>query len=211
MISRMRFLAYLRLLSTLNCVPFAASAKVIPRRLDPLARKVCLKLTWPMTYLKRPALRSTSPSCWTASTPPLASPSIAKASSLPSPRRSPATTASCAPRRIPSGCVRRPDDSTGRLLGNRRRLAGCVSPIAHLPTCGAASSGLACVFGTTVPVTHHLGQRWPESQLERRVFSAFSLRLAAPGVVSSYPPARPGLLPGTVGGRGRRRSEERRV
>src|ERR1017187_7139114 len=49
--------------------------------------------------------------------------SIARASSLPSPRRSPARTASCAPTRIPSPCVRRPDDSAGRLLGDCGRLA----------------------------------------------------------------------------------------
>src|ERR1035441_2187732 len=54
---------------------------------------------------------------------PVASPSIARASSLPSPRRSPARTASCAPTRIPSPCVRRPDDSAGRLLGDCGRLA----------------------------------------------------------------------------------------
>jgi hypothetical protein len=47
--------------------------------------------------LKKPAPRFTSPNSWIASTPPLASPSIARASSLLSPRRSPATTASCAP------------------------------------------------------------------------------------------------------------------
>src|ERR1700720_2281891 len=175
MISRTRFSTYLRLLSTPNCVPFAASARVILRRLGPLAIKVCLRLTWLLTYLKRPDPRSTSPYSWIASTPPLASPSIAKASSLPSPRRSPATTASCAPRRIPSGCVRRPDDSTGGLPGDRRRLAGGVSPIAHLPTCGAASSGLAGVFGPALPVSHHLDQRRPPSQLGCRILSAFPL------------------------------------
>src|ERR1017187_3753915 len=61
------------------------------------------------------------------STPPFASPSIAKASSLPSLKRSPARTVSCAPGRIPSPSVRRPDDATGGFLGNRRRLARRVS------------------------------------------------------------------------------------
>src|ERR1019366_9866930 len=74
---------FLRPLLTLSCAPCAASARVTPRRLGLLAAKVCLKLIWPLTYLKSPALRSTSPSSWTVSTPPLASPSIAKASSLP--------------------------------------------------------------------------------------------------------------------------------
>src|ERR1039458_5223603 len=189
-------------LLTLSCAPCAASARVTPRRLG-LFAKVCLKLIWPMTYLKRPALRSTSPSSWTVSTPPLASPSIAKASSLPSPRRSPARTVSCAPRRIPSPCVRRPDDTTGDFLGNRRRLAGRVSPVAHLPTCRPASPGLPGVLGPPLPHPHHLDLRRPASQLERRVFSAFPLRLAAPGVVSTHSPTRPGVLPGTVGGRSR--------
>src|SRR3981189_1639656 len=81
-----------------------------------------------MTYLRKPVPRSTSPCCWTASTTPLASLSTAKASSLPSPRKSPDRTVSCAPRRIPSDCIRRPDDSTDGLLGNRFRLAEGISP-----------------------------------------------------------------------------------
>ena len=88
-------------------------------------------------------------------------------------KRWPAKTVSCAPGRIPSGCARRPDDSPGGLLGNRRRLAGRVSPIAHLPTCGAASTGLAGVFGPPLPLPHHLDLRRPASQLGRGVFSAF--------------------------------------
>src|SRR5450759_4797086 len=227
MISRIRSSPYLKLLSMLNSAPSAAFARA-KRPPHPAQEKVGLKLTWPMTYSRTLAPRCMSPNCSHAFTPLLASPSIAKASSLPSPRKSPARTASSAPTRTPSACDRRPDDLArrralyrgpgrdpspcdpspddlaGSFPGYRRRLAVGLPPIAHLPTCCAASPGLAGVFGTTVPVTHHLGQRGPESQLERRVFSAFSLRLAAPGVVSSHPPARPGLLPGTVGGRGRR-------
>jgi len=145
------------------------------RRLARLVRQVCPKLTWPMTYLKKPDPHSTSPSCWTVSTPLLASPSIAKVWSLPSPKGSPGRTVSCAPRRTPSGCVRRPVDSAGGLPGNRRRLAGRFSSIAVLPAGCAASSGLAGVFGATVPVPHHLDQRRPQSQLERGVFSALAL------------------------------------
>src|ERR1019366_4177579 len=77
---------------TLSCAPCAASARKTRVRLALPAAKVCLKLIWPLTYSERPARRSTSPNSWTASTPPLASPSIAKASSLPSLKRSPART-----------------------------------------------------------------------------------------------------------------------
>jgi len=84
------------------------SARGAPRRLAGSSDRSCPKLTWPMTYLKKPDPHSTSPSCWTVSTPLLASPSIAKVWSLPSPKRSPGRTVSCAPRRTPSGCVRGP-------------------------------------------------------------------------------------------------------
>src|ERR1035437_6489036 len=63
-----------------------------------------------MTYLRRPAPHSTSPNSWIAFTPPSASPWTARAWSPPSPRKSPARTASCAPLRIPSLSARRPDD-----------------------------------------------------------------------------------------------------
>src|ERR1022692_627465 len=158
-------------------------------RLGPLAAQVCLRLTWPMTYSRKPALRCMSPNCSLASTLPLASPSIAKASSLPSPRKSPARTASCAPTRIPSPCARSPDDFTGGFPGNCRRLAWRVSSIAYLPPCRAASPGLAGVLGPALPIAHHLDQRRPASQLERGVLSAFQRRPASQlerGVLSAF-------------------------
>src|SRR5271169_3264237 len=175
MISRIPFCPYSKPLSTLSSAPSAACARLT--RLPPslLALKVCLKLTWPMTYSKRPGPRSTSPNSSTVSTPPSASPSIAKASSLPSPRRSPAKTASCVPTRTPSPCARSHDDAAGCLLGYRRRLALGVSPNPHLPARRTPSPGWAGLLGTPLPLSHHLDQRRPAAQLERRVLSAFSL------------------------------------
>src|SRR5450759_3546211 len=174
MISRIRSSPYLKLLSMLNSAPSAAFARAIRPPL-PAQEKVGLKLTWPTTYSRKPAPRCMSPNSSLAFSPPLASPSIAKASSLPSPRKSPARTASSAPRRIPSACDRRPDDFAGGFPGYRRRLALRLPSIAHLPACCSPSSGLEGVFGPALPNTHHLGQRRPASQLERGVFSAFAL------------------------------------
>src|ERR1017187_10128242 len=193
MISRIRFSPYLKHLSMLNSAPSAAFARAI--RPPHLAQeKVSLKLTWPMTYSRKPAPRCMSPNCSLAFTPPLALPLIAIASSLPSPKKSPARTASSAPRRIPSVCDPRPDDFAGSFPGYHRRLALRLPSIAHLPACRSPSSWLAGVFGPTVSVPHHLGQRRPASQLERRVLSSFPLLLAAPGVVSSHPSTDAALL-----------------
>src|ERR1019366_4415599 len=203
MISRIRFYPYSKHLSMLNSAPSAAFARAI--RPPHLAQeKVSLKLTWPMAYSKKPTPRCMSPYCSLAFTPPLASPSIAIASSLPSPRKSPARTASSAPRRIPSVCDPRPDDFAGSFPGYHRRLALRLPSIAHFPACRSPSSGLVGVFGPALPDTHHLGQRRPASQLERGVFSAFALCVATAGVVSPHPSTGAGLLPWTVGGRSRR-------
>src|ERR1700686_700923 len=175
MISRIRFSPYLKHLSMRNCAPSADFARAIRPPPRPAQEKVGLRLTWPLTYSRKPAPRCMSPNCSLASTPPLASPSIAKASSLPSLRKSPVRIASSAPRRIPSVCDPRPDDSAGGVPRYHRRLALRLPSIAHLSTCGAPSSGLAGVFGPTLSVPHHLGQRRPASQLERRVLSSFPL------------------------------------
>ena len=100
---------------------------------------------------RKPTPPCTFPNCSHAFSPPLASPSIAKASSLPSPRKSPARTASSAPGRIPSACDRRPDDFAGSFPGYRRRLALRLPSVAHLETRRAAGSGLAGVLGWRCP------------------------------------------------------------
>src|SRR5450756_850858 len=141
MISRIRSSPYLKLLSMLNSAPSAAFARA-KRPPHPAQEKVGLKLTWPMTYSRKLAPRCMSPNCSHAFSPPLASPSIAKASSRPSPRKSPARTASSAPRRTLSACDRRPDDLAGGFPGYRRRLALRLPSIAHLPACCSPSSGL---------------------------------------------------------------------
>src|ERR1035438_8351512 len=179
MISRIRSSPYLKLLSMLNSAPSAAFA-MANRPPHPAQEKVGLRLTWHMTYSRKPAPRCMSPNCSPAFSPPLPSPSIAIASSLPSPRKSPARTASSAPRRIPSACDRRPDDFAGSFPGYHRRLALRLSSIAHLPACRSPSSGLAGVFGPTVSDTYHLDLRRPTSQLGRRILSSFPLCLAGP-------------------------------
>src|ERR1035437_5763788 len=78
MISRIRSSPYLKLLSMLNSAPSAAFARA-KRPPHPAQEKVGLKLTWPMTYSRKLAPRCMSPNCSHAFSPPLASPSIAKA------------------------------------------------------------------------------------------------------------------------------------
>src|ERR1700674_4471212 len=116
-----------------------------------------------MTYLRRPALPFTSPICWLVSSPPFPLPSIAKAWSPPSPKRSPAATASCALPRTPSACARRLDDSAGHLPRHCRRLAPGVSPTALLSTRRTTGARLVGLSGTPLLVPHHLDLGWSES------------------------------------------------
>src|SRR5260370_29360645 len=128
------FYPYLRLLWMHNRAPFAVSARETQPRHGPPAMQVCLKLTWPMTYLRRPALPSTSPICWLVSKPPFPLPLIAKAWFPPSPKRSPAATASCAPPRTPSACARMLDDSARHFPRHCYRRGPGVPPTAPLST-----------------------------------------------------------------------------
>src|SRR5712692_5132551 len=187
-----------------NCAPFAVSARETQARPGPPADQVCLRLTWPMTYLKRPALPSTSPICWPVLEHRFPLPSIAKVWSPPSPKRSPAATAFCAPPRTPSACARRRDDSAGHLSGDCRRLAPGVPPTAHLSTRRAAGAGLVGLPRTPLPVPHPLDLGWSEPQLERGILSPLALPVATPGVVCPHSAPRSGLLPRPSGGSGHR-------
>src|SRR5208337_325100 len=71
-------------------------------------------------------------SSWSASTPPSGSPSTARVSSLPFPKRWPAAIASPAPRKTPLPCDRRPNDPLADLPGPHPILAQCVCSTAHL-------------------------------------------------------------------------------
>src|SRR6266487_2287712 len=139
-----------------NCALFAACARAKPTRPGPPADQVCLRLIWPMTYLRRPVLPSTSPICWPGLRLLFPLPSIAKAWSPPSPKRSPAATASCAPPRTPSLCARRLDDFAGHLPRHCRRLAPGVPPTAHLSTRRTTGARLVGLSGTPLLVPHHL-------------------------------------------------------
>src|SRR5882724_44189 len=189
------FYPYLKLLWMPNCAPFAVSARVTQAPPGPPPDQVCLRLTWPMTYLRRPLLRSTSPFCWPVLKHPFPLPSIAKAWSPPSPKKSPAATASCAPPRTPSACARRLDDSSGHLSGDCRRLAPRVPPTAHLSTRRAAGAWLIGLPRTTLPVPHPLDLGRSESQLERGILSPLALPVATPGVICPHFAPRSGLLP----------------
>src|SRR2546429_9743045 len=189
------FCPYLKLLWMPNCAPFAVSARQTPARPNPPVYQVCLRLTWPMTYSRRPVLPSTSPICWPALRPPFPWPSIAKAWSPPSPKKSPAATASCAPPRTPSACARRLDDSAGHLPRHRRRLAPGVPPTAHLSTRRTPGARLLGLPGTPLLVPHHLelGRSVPE--LDRGILSPFALPVATPAVVCPHSAPRSRLLP----------------
>src|SRR5260370_36140630 len=118
--------------------------------------KVCLKLTLTMTYLRRPALPSTSPICWLVSKPPFPLPLIAKAWFPPSPKRSPAATASCAPPRTPSACARRLDDSARHFPRHCCRLAPGVPSTTALSTRRKTDARLVGPPRTPLLVPHHL-------------------------------------------------------
>ncbi len=69
----------------------------------------------------------------------------------------------------------------------------------------AASARFPGLPGPALPDSYHLGQRRPEPQLERGVFSPLALPLGAAAVVSTDLEARFGVLPPTSGRRGHRR------
>ena len=71
----------------------------------------------------------------------------------------------------------------------------------HRPAPGARFAGLP---GTSHPLAHHLDQRRLPAQLERGVFPAFALPVAAATVVSAHCGKRIGVVPGTAGRRRRR-------
>src|SRR6266571_6344962 len=172
------FYPYLKLLSMPNCAPFAVSARQTPAPPSPPAKQVCLRLIWPMTYSRRPALPSMSPISWPGLRLPFRWPSIAKAWSPPSPKKSPAATASCVPPRTPSACARRPDDSAGHFPRHCRRLAPGVPPTAHLSTRRTPGARLIGLPGTPLLVPHHLDLGRSASQLERGILSPLALPVA---------------------------------
>src|SRR5260370_9291677 len=195
MISSNRSYLYLRLLSTLNCAPCAACVWEKLTAPNRHAEQVCPRLTWPMTYLKRPDPRSTSPICWPVSSLPFPSPSIAKAWSPLSPKKSPAATASCAPTRTPSLCARTLDDSACCVPRYCCRLALGLPSTAHLPSRRSSGPRLVGLPGTPLFVPHHLVLGRSESQLERGILSPLALPVAAPRFVRPHSAPRSGLLP----------------
>src|SRR2546429_3991775 len=204
MILRNLFYPYSKLLWMPNCAPFAVSAREIQARPGPSAKQVCLRLTWPMTYLGRPALPSMSPICWPELRLPFLWPSIAKAWSPLSPKKSPAATAFCAPPRTPSACARRLDDSARHLPRHCRRLAPGVPPTAHLSTRRTPGSRLNGLPGTPLLVPHHLDLGRSASELGCGILSPLALPLATPGFVCPHSAPRSGLLPRSAGGCGHR-------
>src|ERR1700680_3446640 len=204
MISTNRFYPYLKLFWTPNGAPFAAFARGLRTCPSRHAEQVCPRLTWLMTYLKKPAPPSTSPICWPASSPPYPWLSIARAWSPPSPKRSPVATVSCAPPRTLSACARMLDDSVGGVSGDCRRLAPGVPPTAHFSARRTAGARLVGLPGTPLLVPHPLDLGWSESQLERGILSPLALPVATPGFVCSHSAPRSGLLPWTLSGRGHR-------
>src|SRR5664279_472965 len=140
-----------------------------------------------------------SPRSWSASKPSSASPSIAKAWSLRSPKRWPVATASCARKRTPSRSVRRRDEPARGVPRHYAGLARGVSAAAHVSPWRAASPGLAGLPGAPLPVPHYLDQRRPEPQLERGVFPALALPLGVAAVISADPETGFGALPTTLG------------
>jgi len=111
--------------------------------------------------LRRLAPPCISPNCWLASTPPFTSPSTARASSLPSPKRSPGAIASSAPTRIRSVCVRRPQDPARRLARPRGRLERQFPSTAYLSPRRPPGPGFLGVPGPALLVAHHLDPRRP--------------------------------------------------
>src|SRR5579863_3441479 len=202
---RMSFLAYLKPRWKRSCALSAASGKVSPLPPRRAAAKVCLRWTWPSTYLRRPAHPCTSPRSWNVSNPSSVPPWTARAWSPRLPRRSLAATASCARRRIHSHCARRPDEPAGRVPRRRSGLAQRLSPTAHVRAWRATSARFADLSWAPLSDSYHLDQRRPEPQLERGVFSSLALPLGAAGVVSADPATRPGVLPAASGRRGHRR------
>src|SRR5579863_30394 len=185
--------------------PFAAFARV-SRRASLLApRKVCLKLTWRTTYSRRPAPPYTFPRFWCVSTPPSTLPLIARAWFLPSPRKSLAAIASCAPLRTLSLYVRRPDDSLRRLVGGRGRLDSPFPPAAHRPSRRASGPGRLGLCGPPLSFPHHLDPGPPAPQLVKRVLPPLALSLGTAVVVRGHLAAGLALLSRPPGGRRRRR------
>src|ERR1019366_1279626 len=133
------------------------------------------------------------------------SPSIAKAWSLPSPRKLPAATASCALARIHSVYVRRPDDSLRRMVGDRGRLGSQFPPAAHLPSRHAPSPGRLGLRGPALSVAHHLDPGPPAAQLVERVLSPLALSLGTADLVRRRVAAHFALLSWPPGRRGGRR------
>ena len=80
-----------------------------------------------------------------------------------------------------------------------------VSPTAHLSPRRAPSPGFAGLPGPALPDPHHLDQRRPAAQLERRVLSPLALLSGSHNAVRGRPPPCPGLLSRPPGRRGPRR------
>src|SRR5882724_10876148 len=202
--SKISFWALLKPLSKPSCAPSAVCAKGKRSRSGRGVIKVCHRLTWRMTYLKRPVRRCMSPSCWLASRPVLASRWIAKVWSPRSPRKWRGEIASCALTKIPLPCVRRPDDPAGRAAGDPVGMAGGFSPAAQLEEGRAAGRGLSGLLGPTHLVADPVEQWWPAAQLEQRVLSALALWLGAAAVVCPDPAAWTRAVSGAAGGGGGR-------
>src|SRR5271165_2534353 len=199
------FWAFLKPLSMHSFAPSAASAKASRPPPNHAAVKVCRKLTWHSTYSRKPAPRCMSRSSSNVSRPNSPSPSIAKAWFLPSPRKSPAATASCARKRIPSPLSRSHDEPALGVPHHYRRLARRLPTKAHLCPWRAASIGLAGLPWTALPYPYHLDERRTAAQLERGVFPPLTLSLGTAEVVPAHLESCVGVLPATVGRRGHRR------
>src|SRR2546426_774127 len=203
--SRISCSTLLKPLSKHSCGRSVACAKGTwsPRR--GFLEKVCHKLTWRMTYLRKPGLRCMSRNCWLASKPPLARQWTARAWSPHSPRKWPAAIVSCGPTKILLAYARRSDDPFGGTAGDPVGMAGGVSPAAQLEESGPAGSGLSGLPGPPDTVADYLDQWGAAAQLEQRVLSAFALSVGRGATVCADLAAGAGGVSGPAGGSGGRR------